>query len=106
MQLFGKSWEIPLSVVVLKDRGIEQNQVKAYEDFSTNLQEVLRAAEQAIFKLAHGKTTIPEAVHFPSARPKPTFGVLFQSGVDEEHGLAAKFENGKLTKVGPQDIVL
>jgi hypothetical protein len=48
----------------------------------------------------------PEALYFRYAHPNPTFGLLFKSTWEEEHGVAVKFENGKVSKVGFQDIVL
>jgi hypothetical protein len=106
LDLFGETWELPMSVSIRKKGGIEQNQIEACREFSTNLRSVLRATESAIRERSNGKRTTPEGVFFPYMCSKPTFGVFFQSDVDEEHGLAAKFENGKLTQVGPQDIVL
>ena len=48
----------------------------------------------------------PESLFVPRRQRKRTVAIMCSFRPDPEHGLAIVFENEKLTKIGPQDIVL
>jgi hypothetical protein len=135
VHFLGKDWIRPLLVDIDDKEGIEENQIIAYKDYSKRARTLLREAEKAIYDYYQsvsseyrGRFGIvnpnddrvpiiesvkdvfplvePEAVYFPYAHRVPTIGLLCQCTWEEEHGLAVKYENGKIVKVGFQDIVL
>jgi hypothetical protein len=124
-----------LIVLIDPNSGIEQNRLVAYEAFHAQINDVIGATEKAIldyyqsicieYRERRGivdsdDSSMPiiasiqdvsrlvkfEGVFFPYARPRPILGMLFKCTWEEEHGLAVKFENGQVTDVGFQDIVL
>jgi hypothetical protein len=135
IQFLGREWIRPLLVDIDDKDGIEEHQIQAYKDFGKKTDTLLKKAEKAIFThyqsvCSEYRSRLgivdprdervpiiksvedvyplvePEAVYFPYACSKPTWGLLCLCTWEEEHGLAVKFENGKIAKVGFQDIVL
>lgn len=135
MKIFARDWESSLTVDLDPEDGIEENQRLAFAFFVKNVAKIAAVSEKAIFKYyqsvcgdyrgRHGIKTandrrMPlvksiadmfrlvelESVVFPYVRPRPTFGILCQCTWEEEHGLAVRFEDGKVAEVGFQDIVL
>jgi hypothetical protein len=117
----GRHYAVPLFVDISKTLdGPDANQLAAYEHFSGDIAAAARAAETALVEHVRSISPPPaaapsqealatvelEAVSFPYARPRPTFGFLFASVLEPEHGLAVKFENGRVAAVGTQDILL
>jgi hypothetical protein len=135
LNIFGQNWTISLSVDIDPKGGVEQNQVHAFAAFNSKTAAITAAAEKAIFqhyqtvcseyRSRYGirdpsdervpliksvkdlyRLVEPESVTFPYVCPRPTFGILCQCTWEEEHGLAVKYEDGKVVEVGFQDIVL
>ena len=48
----------------------------------------------------------PESLFIPRRQHKRTVAVMCDFRPDPEHGLAIVFENERLAKIGPQDIIL
>jgi hypothetical protein len=105
------------------DEGLEQKQIRAFQQYREGSSQLLREAEKSMLAYYqsvcedYGAPSIssvaqfarliqPESLYFPYVRPRPTFGLLCQCTWEPEHGLAVKFVNGKVTEVGFQDIVL
>ncbi len=118
-----------------EDNYIESQQILAYQQFTQQQDKLLREAEQAMFDYyqsvcdeyrydldindpndkevpivsslkGFSQLVIPEAITVPYVRPKATIGLLCKCTWEIEHGLAVKFEEGKVVEVGYQDIVL
>ena len=131
LPFLGAVRSVRLSVRIDEEHGIEPQQVKAYRDFVKRTDEYMAKAERAILKYypsaredmdieADDDETMPlirsvgelaklvtlEGVHFNYACDVPTFGLLCECTWDEEHGVGVLFERGKVTEVGPQDVVL
>ena len=134
LRIFNRTTTVSLFVDV-SPKGIEKNQILAYQDFRDNSNALMADAERAIFEYYQAICTdyrdrygivdcedelVPiinsveavfklvkaEGVTFPYVRPRSTFGLLCQCTWEEEHSLAVKYENGKLVEVGFQDIEL
>jgi hypothetical protein len=135
LTIFDREWTVELLVNIHPDEGVEQNQVQAFAAYQKQVSAIAKASEEAILKyyqsvcddyrgragvtdphdkrlpLADSTSDIarlvePRGVTFPYVRPRPTFGLLFECTWEEEHGLAVKWEAGKITEVGYQDIVI
>jgi hypothetical protein len=135
IELFGKKRRVRLQVQICPQQGLEQRQIRAFEQFAQHSPRMLAEAEKKMFayyqSVCHeyrsdqgitaakdrrvplvknaaelARLVRPEAMYFPYVRSRPTCGLLCQCTWEDEHGLAVKFENGKVTEVGFQDIVL
>lgn len=120
LNLFGHTLIVPLYVDIPRKGAPEANQIAAYKKFSQNTSAMIESVETevigyysslhrvkpAIARRAVSVAVTLESVSFPYSRARPTFGFLFRCDWDEEHGLAVKFEDGQITGVGPQDILL
>lgn len=135
LRIFGREWMVELAVDIDPKDGVEKNQLLAFAAFNKSPRAFAAAAEKAIFKHYQTicseyrdrlgirnpndkrvpliksikglyRLLEPECVTFPYVRARPTFGLLCQCTWEEEHGLAVKYEDGKVVEVGFQDIVL
>jgi len=135
LTIFGKVCAGYLMVDISPTNGIEKNQLIAYSAFSKRTDGLIKNAEKAIFDYYRSicgeyrdrrgivdpddrstpviaelqdlsKLLTLEGATFPYVRSQPTFGLLFKCTWEKEHGMAVKFENGRVVEVGFQDIVL
>lgn len=133
--IFGIERFLKLSVDIDENEGLEVQQIRAFEQFQQHQDQFLRDAENEIFKYYQSvydeyrskyeivdlddkyvpqissmerlaDLVTPVGLIFPYARKKPTFGLLCTCTWEKEHGVAVKYEEGKITEVGFQDIVL
>ena len=117
----GRSWKVPLYVdLPSNDPTPEPQQVRAHKAFLARTEEFLDSAEAGIVEhycsLRNVDATAAtravemgvrlESISFPYARSLATFGLLCSCDWDEERGLAARFEEGRLVEVGSQDLLL
>jgi hypothetical protein len=135
IRLFGRDHSVSLFVNIDEDEGLKKSQIRAYETFTQNAEQLLSNAEVALLDYyqsvcdeyrdqlgvtarKHPKVPLitkveelaklvePEAVVFRYGHSRPTFGLLLKCTWEEEHGVAVKFVNDKIIEVGFQDIVL
>lgn len=135
LRFLGRLLRGQLTVDISEKTGLESNQILAFNDFSKRTDAIIADAEKAIYdyyrsicddrRSQYGivdpndvllpiiksvsevfKLVTFEGVTFPYVRSQPTFGLLCECTWENEHGLAVKFENGKVVDVGFQDIVL
>lgn len=134
--MFGKKSKIKLSIDGDESADFEKEQTDAYIKFFDQLSDLLEDASNEIFKyyqkicfeyrerlgvkyadelvpIITNKSQIadlvkPKTLYIPWAFEKGlrTVGLLFDCSWEPEHGLAVKFDNEKVSKVGYQDIVL
>jgi len=135
LNFLGRKSTVSLTIDISPKRGIEPNQISAFQVFTGHQKEILHEAETAIFDyyasvcedyraqrgvtnprdkmipIPKNRPTVfklitPVGVTFPYVCAVPTFGILCDCTWEEEHGLAVKYEGRKLVEVGFQDIVL
>lgn len=135
LKLFAKKFRVRLQVNICPQDGLEDRQLRAFEQYQQSTARLLAEAEKKMLAYYQSvcedyrddlgitaakdrrvpliKTVAelarlvkPEALYFPYVRPRPTCGLLCQCTWESEHGLAVKFVNGKVNEVGFQDIVL
>lgn len=133
--MFGRTMKLRLLVDIDDEERVHSNQIRAFEDFSKRQDEMLRIAERAMLKYYQSvcdeyrgrfgvtdqhddrvpivsnlkefaKLVTPTDLTFPYATSRTTIGLLCDCTWEREHGLAVKFEEGHVSEVGFQDIVL
>lgn len=75
-------------------------QVKSYV-LKTGVDQLADDSIENIFKYV-----MPKSIFVPHTKKNSIVAIMCNYKFDMEHGIAVVFENGKLKKVGPQDIVL
>ena len=80
------------------DESLEQ--VKSYV-LKTGVDQLADDSIENIFKYV-----MPKSIFVPHTKKNSIVAIMCNYKFDMEHGISVVFENGKLKKVGPQDIVL
>jgi hypothetical protein len=135
LPFLGQVRAVRLWVLIDEEGGIEPPQAEAYRDFIGRVNRYMGSAEEAILryyrsvcdnyrgKMGIGADDDPkvpligsvgelarlvtlEGVYFKYGCDKPTCGLLCDCTWEEEHGLGVLFEEGEVTDVGFQDVVL
>lgn len=94
----------------------QKEAVAMLEDSKGEVAGSLEAVKEYVRKTAGGqladdienifKYVMPKSIFVPHTKKNRIASILCNYKFDMEHGIAVVFENGKLQKVGPQDIVL
>ena len=100
----------------ITDEFLRDAKFSAYKYYLSVYEELRERFEHDADKLApivnneneFAKLINPTTILFPFIfnDEKTSFGILFDCKWDPSHGLAVLFENGKVTEVGEQDIIL
>lgn len=109
---WGNEYQLRISASDLDEDGISSMQRQTYKDVWSNLGQVLSENESLLFQYLRKNlaATINEPTQLHSFLTPKTFliqrngdwGILFDSALDAEHGIAFYSENNILN-VGPQD---
>lgn len=110
--LWGKEYQLRISASDLDEEGISLKQRQTYQQFWPNLGQILADNESLLLQYLRGNlgAVIDESIIIHSLLTPKTFlihqtgdwGILFDSAIDVEHGIALYSEN-HILNVGPQD---
>lgn len=119
MNIWGRDFDLPVMIKQFKGRDITDEQNDAVEKFESS-EKMVNAAKDEVEKyiIKNGlkdagvdsvdnifKYVIPKTISVPKSK-KRIVAIMCNFKFDMEHGLAIVFEDEKLKKIGPQDIVL
>lgn len=118
-EIWGREFELPVIIKQFKGKEITDIQKESVDRFEKNLN-ILNDAKAEVEKyiIDNGlnenginevdnifKYVIPKSISVPKSK-KRVVALMCNFKFDMEHGLAIIFEDEKLKKVGPQDLVL
>jgi len=118
-EIWGREFELPVIIKQFKGKEITDIQKESVDRFEKNLN-ILNDAKAEVEKyiIDNGlnenginevdnifKYVIPKSISVPKSK-KRVVALMCNFKFDMEHGLAVIFEDEKLKKVGPQDLVL
>ena len=118
-EIWGREFELPVIIKQFKGKEITDIQKESVDRFEKNLN-ILNDAKAEVEKyiIDNGlkenginevdnifKYVIPKSISVPKSK-KRVVALMCNFKFDMEHGLAIVFEDEKLKKIGPQDIVL
>ncbi len=119
MNIWGRDFDLPVMIKQFKGKDITDEQNDAVEKFESS-EKMVNAAKDEVEKyiIKNGlkdagvdsvdnifKYVIPKTISVPKSK-KRIVAIMCNFKFDMEHGLAIVFEDEKLKKIGPQDIVL
>lgn len=119
MNIWGRDFDLPVMIKKFKGKDITDEQNDAVEKFESS-EKMVNAAKDEVEKyiIKNGlkdvgvdsvdnifKYVIPKTISVPKSK-KRIVAIMCNFKFDMEHGLAIVFEDEKLKKIGPQDIVL
>ena len=119
MNIWGRDFDLPVMIKQFKGKEITDIQKDAVEKF-TSCEKVVNEAKNDVEKyvIKNGlkdmgmdsvgnifKYVIPKTISVPKAK-KRVVAIMCNFKFDMEHGMAIVFEDEKIKKIGPQDIVL
>ena len=119
MNIWGRDFDLPVIIKQFKGKEITDIQKDAVEKF-TSCEKVVNEAKNDVEKyvIKNGlkdmgmdsvdnifKYVIPKTISVPKAK-KRVVAIMCNFKFDMEHGMAIVFEDEKIKKIGPQDIVL
>ena len=99
MNIWGRDFDLPVMIKQFKGKEITDVQKDAVEKFVT-CEKVVNEAKDDMEKYV-----IPKTISVPKAK-KRVVAIMCNFKFDMEHGMAIVFEDEKIKKIGPQDIVL
>ena len=119
MNIWGRDFDLTVMIKQFKGKDITDEQNDAVEKFESS-EKMVNAAKDEVEKyiIKNGlkdagvdsvdnifKYVIPKTISVPKSK-KRIVAIMCNFKFDMEHGLAIVFEDEKLKKIGPQDIVL
>ena len=117
VMIWGRNFDLPINYKILNDGSMTKMQTKAIETLLSNediFDEIKKSVDEYVVNNSDGldsvdnifKYVIPKCFYIPGDESGSIVGLMCNFKFDMEHGLAIMFENGKMKKIGSQDIML
>ena len=114
MNIWGRDFDLP--VMIKQFKGIQKDAVEKFTSCEKVVNEAKNDVEKYVIKNGLKdmgmdsvdnifKYVIPKTISVPKAK-KRVVAIMCNFKFDMEHGMAIVFEDEKIKKIGPQDIVL